>query len=235
MSAHTERERLEQVLLGQARLVEQVHGWLEEEQKRDDILRAVVRSSRKQVPVEMRVTDPDRVFSLGTIKALCVKHRLRFLEAGLYKGEIPGHAVISIRDLERRAEGPVTSYMLMAPSVSFRLCDSEVDPLLFVPIGNDRFYLVDRWGNDLSMLRSVLYWPVRSPQTLAVSVFALALLLTVLTPGTWLAGPAGDPTVFQRGLLMFWMTMVLSGFTLFGWFAFFGQFSKDAWNSRFFN
>lgn len=235
MSAHTERQRLEQVLLGQSRLVEQVHGWLEEEQKRDDILRAVVRSSRKQVPVEMRVTDPDRVFSEASIKALCVKHRLRFLAAGLYKGELPGHAIMAIRELERRAEGPVTSYMIMAPSASFRLCDSEVDPLLFVPLGNGRYYLVDRWGNDLSRVRAWLYWPVRAPQTLAITVFAVALALTFLTPGSWLAGPGGEVALLQRGLLLFWMTMVLSGFTLFGWFAFFGQFSKEAWNSRFFN
>ncbi|MCB9184584.1 MAG: hypothetical protein H6591_11770 [Flavobacteriales bacterium] len=235
MSAHTERERLEQVLLGQARLVEQVRGWLEEEQKRDDILRAVVRSSRKQVPVELRMTDPDRIFGLGTIQDLCIKHRLRFLEAGLYKGEVPGHALLAIRDLERRAEGPVTSYLIMAPSASFRLCDSEVDPLLFVPIGNDRYYLVDRWGNDLSPWRALRYWPVRAPLNLAVTVLLAALVLTSAAPASWLAGADGTVSLFQRGLLLFWTTMVISGFTLFGWFAFFGQFSRDAWNSRFFN
>ncbi|MBK9176672.1 MAG: hypothetical protein IPM46_10135 [Flavobacteriales bacterium] len=106
MSAKTERERLEQVLLGQARLLEQVHGWLDEEQKRDDILRAVVRASRKPAPAQLRLANPDRVYSLETIKSLCVKHRLRFLESGLYRGEIPGRAVLAIRALEQRAEAP---------------------------------------------------------------------------------------------------------------------------------
>lgn len=235
MSAKTERERLEQVLLGQARLLEQVNDWLDEEQKRDDILRAVVRASRKPAITELFVTDPDRVFSLETIRSLCVKHRLRFLEGGLYKGEIPGQAVLSIRELEQRAQAPVTGYMVMAPASRFRLCDSEVDPLLFVPIGRDSYYLVARWGNDLSPWRSVLYWPVRGPLHLASLVLSMAILCTLLMPAQWLGDASMGMFNAQRALLLFWTVMVFSGFTLFGWFAFFGQFSREAWNSRHFN
>lgn len=235
MSAKTERERLERVLLGQARLLEQVHGWLDEEQKRDDILRAVIRASRKPSPARLQLINPDRVYSLGTIKSLCVTHRLRFLEGGLYKGEIPGRALLAIRELEQRAEAPITGYMIMAPSARFRLCDSEVDPLLFVPIGEGRYYLVHRWGTDLSPWRALLYWPVRGPIHLASIVVLFAILCTALMPAEWM----GDASVSlfnpQRALLLFWTLMVFSGFTLFGWFAFFGQFSREAWNSRHFN
>jgi hypothetical protein len=235
MATNTERERLEQVLLGQAGLMQEVHELLADEAHRDDVLRASLRGARKAVPVALRNPDPDRIYSLSTIRELCIRYRLRFLEGGLYKGGIPGQALYGMRQLEREVGEAVTSYMVMAPSAQFRLCDSEADPLLFVPLGNDRYYLVARWGNDLSPLRAAAFWVVRSPLHLAIAVLLAAVLLTAAIPSN-LLGDAMLPVLnSKRILFLFWSTMVLSGFTLFGWFAFFGQFSKEAWNSRFFN
>ncbi len=235
MRAKTERERLEQVLLGQAEWLHAVHELLADEQHRDDMIRATVRSSRKEAPLFIPDAEPTRVYSLATIEALCVRYRLRFLDGALFKGPIPGQAVHAIRALERRVGQPITSYMVMAPSAQFKLCDSEVDPLLFVPMGEGRYYLVAKWGSDLAPWRAWLFWPVRRPLNLAVALLVVAVLFTALMPSGVL-GDAGRPLLNgQRLLLLFWSTMVLSGFTLFGWFAFFGQFSKEAWNSRFFN
>lgn len=234
MAARTERERLEQVLLGQSELMFEVHGLLEEEQKRDDVIRAVVRASRKQVPVRLHQPDPARVFDLESIRLTCIKYRLRFLEGAYFKGDIPGQAVHAIRSLEARSRGPITSYMVMAPSQRFKLCDSEVDPLLFVPIGNDRYYLVHKWGGDFAPWRQVAYWPVRGPLQLITMVLVLSALLTALVP-TAVIGAGPDFFSAQRLLLLVYTSMVFSGFTAFGWFAFFGQFSAQAWNSRYFN
>lgn len=235
MEPRTERERLEQVLIGQTELMFEVHLWLEEEQKRDDLIRALVLSSRKQHVVGINGIDPDRIFSLDTIERLCVKYRLRFLDGGLYKGEVPSQAVQAIRSLERKAEGPLTSFMVMAPAQRFKLCDSEVDPLLFVPIGNERYYLVHKWGNDLSRVRSLAYWPVRSPLRLIATVFLLAFICAMAVPTSLIAPEAASFFNGQRLLMLFWSVMVFGGFTVFGWFAFFGQFSTQAWNSRYFN
>lgn len=235
MATNTERERLERVLLGQASLMQEVHELLADEAHRDDVLRASLRGARKAVPVDLRDPDPDRVYDLTTIQELCIRYRLRFLEGALYKGGIPGQALYGMRQLEREAGQAVTSYMVMAPSAQFRLCDSEADPLLFVPLGNDRYFLVARWGKDLTPLRAAAFWSVRTPLHLVVTVLMAAVLLTAAVP-EHLLGDAAMPWVNGKRLLfLFWSTMVLSGFTLFGWFAFFGQFSKDAWNSRFFN
>lgn len=235
MATNTERERLEQVLLGQASLMQEVHELLADEAHRDDCLRAALRGARKAVPVALSNPDPDRVFSLSAIRELCIRYRLRFLEGALYKGAIPGQALYGMRQLERAVGDTVTSYMVMAPSAQFRLCDSEADPLLFVPLGNDKYYLVARWGNDLSPLRAAAFWVVRSPVHLAIAVLMAAVLLTASMPATLLGDEALPLVNSKRLLFLFWSTMVLSGFTLFGWFAFFGQFSKEAWNSRFFN
>ena len=235
MATSTDRERLEQLLRGQFHLVEQVNQWLYEEQKHDDILRAVVLSSRGERTVVIHGLDPDRVFSVASIKRLCVKYRLRFLEGALYKGELPNKAIHALRVLERKAEAPLTSFKIMAPAERFKLCDSDVDPLLFVPLGDDRYYLVCKWGRDLTWHRALINWPLRSPLQLAVTVFLVAMLAAAVVPSAWLSPEA--PVFFngQRLMLLFWSTMVCAGFTAFGWLAFFGQFSAQAWNSRYFN
>ncbi len=235
MEPRTEKERLEQVLIGQSELMFEVHLWLEEEQKKDDLIRALVRSSRKQQVVALHGLDPDRIFSLASIERICTKYRLRFLEGGLFKGDVPAQAVQAVRALERKAEGPLTSFMLMAPAERFKLCDSEVDPLLFVPLGNDRFYLVHKWGGELSQVRAIAYWPVRSLWRLCATVVALAVCFALVVPTSLLGHETTAFFTGQRLLLLFWALMVFGGFTVFGWFAFFGQFSDRAWNSRYFN
>ncbi len=236
MAAHTERERLERLLRGQAELMQEVHLLLGAEQKHDDILRAAVLSSTAEKPMELPWPDPDRVYHRDTIRSLCVRYRLRFLPGGLFKGAIPNPAIRALRDLERRAEGPLSGFMVMAPAGRFKLCDSEVDPLLFVALGNNLYYLVHKWGNDLSWSRQLVNWPVRNVFTLAITVLAVGLVLGLLLP-TALVTSAPDATYWggHRILAMAWSTMICASFTVFGWFAFFGQFSSEAWNSRYFN
>ncbi len=235
MATSTERERLEKVLLGQSELVYQVHLWLDDEQKRDDLIRALIRSSRKEHVVHVHGIDPDRVYSEATIRDLCIKYRLRFLEGALYKGEIPPQAVQAVRVLERKADGPLVSFMVMAPASRFKLCDSEVDPLLFIPLGEGRYYLAHKWGKDLTMERAIRYWPVRRPANLILCVLALAILLSAVVPSYMISPDRSDFFTGKRLLLLFWSTMFFAGFTVFGWFAFFGQFSNHSWNSRYFN
>jgi hypothetical protein len=236
METRTEHDRLEQVLRGQYQLLDEVQQWLDEEEKHDSILRAVVLSSRKERIAHIPGLDRDRIFGASTIRELCIKYRLRFLDAGLFKGELPSQAVHAIRQLERRASGPLHSFKMMAPSSRFKLCDSEVDPLLFVPIGEDRYYLVHKWGTDLGWQRMVLGWPFRTPVHLGATVLLLAILLTAIMPTHLLANdPEAGFWGAHRFLFLVWTTMVLTSFTVFGWFAFFGQFSSEAWNSKYFN
>ncbi len=236
MAGNLERERLEKVLQGQQALMAEVHLLIAEEEKHDAILRATVLGSKGKRVARIRDLDPERVYHLDTIRSCCIKYRLRFLDGGLFKGDIPLQAIHAIRQLERRSDGPLLGFKVMAPASRFRLCDSEVDPLLFVPIGDDRYYLVHKWGSDLHPMRVLAGWPVRSAVHLGITVLLVAVLLSALIPTFLLTT---DPTAsywgVHRFLFLFWSAMVCASFTVFGWFAFFGQFSAEAWNSRHFN
>ncbi len=68
---HANDERLQRLLMGQERFLQEVHGILEEEQKKDDVLRAVVRSG-PHVDGINRIArlDPERVFHVASIRRL---------------------------------------------------------------------------------------------------------------------------------------------------------------------
>ena len=216
--------------------MEEVQLLLQEEQKQDDLIRAMVLSAMDERHLRIRGLDPERVFHRDTIRTMCIRYRLRFLPGGLFKGRIPNTAVQAIRSLERKVDGPLRSFLILAPSARFKLCDSEVDPLLFVPLGEGRYYLVHKWGTDLSWSRALLNWPLRTPAHLGSMVLLLAALITVLVPTELLnSDPDALYWSLQRSLFLVWSTVVLTSFTVFGWFAFFGQFSSEAWNSRYFN
>lgn len=232
----SENERLERILLGQAQLIAEVGLILDEEQKHDDILRAMVLSSVGSKENHISRLDPDRIFLEDEIRTLCVKYRLRFLDGGRFKGELPVQAIYELRRLEARAKGPVRGFKIMAPAARFRLCDTNADPLLFVPVGPKHYYLVHRWGNDMSPMRSVLVWPFRTLGTLAASLVLLALVAAAFTPSTVITtDPSAGWWGAHRVLFFFWSTMMLAGFTIFSWFAFHGRFSSECWNSRTFN
>jgi hypothetical protein len=238
MTTKTEQRRLERLLLGQEQLLAEAHCILAEEQSKDDVLRAVVLSSTTRKPVHNAIADADpaRIFSEAAIRELCMKYRLRFLDSGLFKGELPDAAVVALRRLEQRQGAPMRGFKILAPTERFKLCDSEVDPMLFVPLGNGRHYLVHRWGGELNPLRSTIHWPLRTPAHLALTVFMLATVLAFAVPNSMLIGDPEAPWWgWHRGLFLVWTSMVFASFTLFGWFAFFGQFSSQAWNSRYFN
>lgn len=223
-------------LRGSTAFLEAVKGILEEEQKTDDVLRAMVLSSRGDRPNSIKGLDLDRVHHEDAIRNVCIKYRLRFLESGLFKGGIPLQAVHELRQLETRASAPLTGFRIMAPSSHFRLCDAEGDPLLFVPLGNGLHYLVHQWGGDLAWHRALLNWPVRTVYHLAATVLLMALMIAAVAPFEFVNAP-GTSGYWTGGrtLFFFWTAMVLMGFTAFGWMAFFGKFSVDAWKSRHFN
>ena len=93
--------------------------------------------------------ETQRIFHLNQIRKVCIDYRLRFLDLKYFKGNIPKEGIDKITQLEKEHQTSLEGFKIMAPSVLFRLKKTD-DPLLFVPLGNNYFYLVHKWGNDLS-------------------------------------------------------------------------------------
>ncbi|MEO7082245.1 MAG: hypothetical protein ABIY71_11985, partial [Flavobacteriales bacterium] len=208
----------------------------EKEEKKDDLVRAAIHSSMKVRENRIPGLDPSRLFDVEDIRANCVRYRLRFLPASRFKGIIPREAVYAVRQLEDRTEAPLGGFMIMAPAKRFQLCDRDSDPLLFAPLGNGKYYLVHQWGRELHPWRAALGWPVRGWMQLTITVLFLSALFSALVPTAWLSSdPAAPWWGIHRFSAFFSTTMLVCAATAFSWFAFFGQFSEDAWDSKTFN
>lgn len=82
--------------------------------------------------------------------------------------------------LDAMGATPRAKFCIAAPATSFKLQDRPIDPLLFCELGDGQFYLVHKWGNDLSVFR-------RAHKFLTVGYRLVMLLIAVaaIVFGTW--------------------------------------------------
>ena len=125
--------------------------------------------------------ETDRIFHIEQIKATCIDYRLRFLDSHLYKIPFPEETVTKIKHLENEHSTKLSGFKLMAPSKVFQLKRYN-DPILFAPIGNDYYYLIHKWGNDLQPLRRWLVLPFRTIFHLLLFFIIISLLISALLP-----------------------------------------------------
>lgn len=112
----------------------------------------------------------DKVYHVSQIKKLCNKYYLRFLPSALFKGNIDPCLTDKIATFEitynvkceckvsdsrfyYKEEEKNNNIFIAAPASSFSLQKKPKDPLLFYKINDEYYYLIHKWGNDLSVLR----------------------------------------------------------------------------------
>jgi len=100
----------------------------------------------------------ERVFHISQIKGICEKYRLRFLPTRKYRGIIDNDLPNRISTFEVAYNLKCTEYntRIVAPMESFELEKRPKDPLMFYEINEEYFYLIHKWGNDLSLSRAIL-------------------------------------------------------------------------------
>jgi hypothetical protein len=171
----------------------------------------------------------DKIYHLEQIKKVSIDYRLRFLDLKFFKNKLPQEALDTIQSLESAHDTQLGSFKIMAPSALFRLEKTD-DPLLFVPLGKDYYYLVHKWGNDLHPLRKVLMWPFKNIWNLMLAVFAFSWILTELTPmGLFTRTP--DSSTYW--MLLFFMFKAVASVVLYFGFALGKNFNPAIWNNRY--
>lgn len=170
-----------------------------------------------------------RIVHLNAIKKTCISYRLRFLDIHYFKGDIPIEAIDKIKELELDHGIIINSFKIMAPSVMFRLKKTD-DPLMFVPIGNNYYYLIHKWGNDLNPLRRIRMWPFHSLKNLLFSLLAVSFLITLMTP---LQIFTKSPDSSSFWLLFLFMFKAIVAVVLFLGVALGKNFNPKIWNSKY--
>lgn len=175
--------------------------------------------------------DTDKIFHIDQIKEICIDYRLRFLDSSYFKGKIPQSALSKIKQLEASHNTEIKGYKIMAPSKLFKLEDKD-DPLLFAPIGNDYFYLIHKWGNDLHPFRKLLAWPFKNIVNLTLLVVLLSYLVTLMVPDGLFSK---NNTTAEFWIIFFFMFKCMASVVIFYGFALGKNFNPAIWNSKYFN
>src|SRR5699024_614819 len=139
------------------------------------------KSSKNTNDFNLNLLETDKIFHENQIKKISVIYRLRFLESRYFKDKIPYEALIKIKQLQKQHQTTLQGFKILAPEKAFNLKNAD-DPLLFVPIGNKYYYLIHKWGNDLSFWRKIKMWPYQSLQNMAVFIFLLSIIFVALVP-----------------------------------------------------
>ena len=170
-----------------------------------------------------------RIYHLDQIREVCIDYRLRFLDIKYFKNDLPESAHQAINKIETDHGTALADFKVMAPSVLFRL-ERKDDPLLFVPMGNDYYYLVHKWGNDLHPLRKLLMWPFKNIWNLLLTVLAVSWVATEITPmGLF----TKTPDQASYWMLYFFMFKAIASIVLFYGFALGKNFNPAIWNSKY--
>lgn len=103
----------------------------------------------------------ERVFHISQIEAVCKRYRLRFLPTRMYNGiidkDLPNRIATFEIAYNIKCDGVNTK--IVAPMESFELQEKPKDPLMFYQINDEYYYLIHKWGNDLSIFRALLtFW-----------------------------------------------------------------------------
>ncbi len=138
-------------------------------------------SSTNTNKFDFDLLDTNCIFHINQIKKVSIDYRLRFLDSNLFKNEIPEEAISKINALEKKHQSSLSGFKIMAPSKAFNLKKYD-DPLLFAPMGNDYYYLIHKWGNDLKWYRKFQVLPLRNMVTFIVTCILLSLIFTYFTP-----------------------------------------------------
>ncbi len=171
----------------------------------------------------------DKIYHLDTIRDICIDYRLRFLDLKYFKNDLPQEAFDKIAVLEIEHDTTLTGFKVMAPSKLFRLKNTD-DPLLFVPLGNDYFYLIHQWGDDLHPFRKALMWPFKNIWNLLLTLLVVSWGATLLTPMAIFTKTTSWTTFW---MVYFFNFKAIASVVLFSGFALGKNFNPAIWNSKY--
>lgn len=176
--------------------------------------------------------DSNRLFHVDQIRKICIDYRLRFLDFNFFKGGVPDEAYTKLKEFELNHPDLDLNIKMMAPTKLFQL-ENYDDPLMFVSLGNNYYYLIHKWGNDMSYFRKMFMWPFKNIYNILIYIGIISLLFTTFVPdGIFFY--KNNPEIQFFVVFLFMFKSLAAIFIYFG-FAMGKNFNENIWNSKFYN
>ncbi|MAY83225.1 MAG: hypothetical protein CMP59_03750 [Flavobacteriales bacterium] len=207
-------------------ILEEVEGILQNEEQHEKRIIESIENGSNGLSIDESLLDQEQIFSIDQIEKLCIKYRLRFLDSKHFKGEIPYAAIQKIKKLETEFGVQLNGFKIIAPKELFRLTDKDSDPILMLPLKNNRFYFIHKWGGEISALRALLAFPMRNFMSMFWFLAALAVVFSWAVPT-----PSFDVFIF----LVVHSFIGICGLACMLVFTMRENFSTEEWNSKYFS
>jgi hypothetical protein len=176
--------------------------------------------------------DSNRLFHVDQIRKICIDYRLRFLDFNFFKGGVPDEAYTKLKEFELNHPDLDLNIKIMAPTKLFQL-ENYDDPLMFVSLGNNYYYMIHKWGNDMSYFRKMFMWPFKNIYNILVYIAIISLFFTTFVPdGIFFY--KNNPEIQFFVVFLFMFKSLAAIFIYFG-FAMGKNFNENIWNSKFYN
>lgn len=175
--------------------------------------------------------DKELIFSLSEIRQVAVTYRLKFLDSGLFKPEIPPEAHLKIEELNRELYKELKYFKILAPAESFTGASQGLNAMFFIETNYDNYYLVHRWGNKLKWNRKLKSWPLQRFENLVLTVALITLVITLALPTHLITlDEKAEYWSGYRGAAFFHLLIFNMGVTVYFAFTFAKNFSTTIWN-----
>lgn len=204
----------------------------------NELLKAKKRSSASKnqqffsLEYDISKLNSDNLFHVNQIRKICIDYRLRFLDVKLFKGKIPNEALKKLDQFKNNHPNLNFELRIMAPSKLFEL-ENYDDPLLFASLGDGYYYLIHKWGNDLSFFRKLSVWPFKNLVNILIFISIISLLITAIVPGN-IFYYENNPGAEFFITFLFILKSVIAIFIYYG-FSLGKNFNEFIWNRKYFN
>jgi len=177
--------------------------------------------------------DKNLLYSPKTLKKLCVKLRLKFLNSDTYKFDVPYEASLKIEHLNQLQGKDLQGFKIMGEKKSFFIKKNQSNFALFAPTVYGNYYLIHSWGTKLKWYKKLLAFPFRNFECLALSLVLWTLTVTLSLP-TFLITLDKSATYFcgYRIAVFFHLLIFFSGFTAYYLVGFNKPFSDSSWKDK---
>ena len=204
----------------------------EDEQERDGVRQRLGDDNARDANTfDFDLLETNKIFHIDQIRAICIDYRLRFLSSHLFKNEIPEEVITQVKTLEQQHDTVLSGFKIVAPSKHFHLKNYD-DPLLFAPIGNNYYYLIHKWGNDINPFRKWLVRPLRDMGSLLILIATVSLIFSLAIADN----PFNKVDTDLFVLLAFLFTFKsLCGVALYLFFWRGKNFNTAIWDSEYYN
>lgn len=219
-------------------LVQEANALLEKERRHEELIWKALGKSKPVSSfdsLDLAKLDADKIYNLEAIRKIAIRYRLRFLPTSYYKGEYPSEAIFALKQLENEHQMKVENLYIMAPKKKFVLGDCDGDPLLFSKVGENQYYLIAKWGQDLHPIRRILLWAYQTPAHAFFTALLATVLLTFMIPSEWMYFGNFKDVWAVRGMVFIHILVGILSMGIFFTMMYFRNFSDREWNSKHFN